>query len=219
MKLNLVCVLILFGLGLAQASEKRDYPAHWWEKVPESQRQGSWEILPHEAKKGELILSKRNELGQFSNFGHTPFILDGVEYASVEALWQMMKYPDVYDLDDPRIKIDYPYSRLEVIEMFGFEAKKAGDLANEINKQHGFDFVSYQGHKFDYKDRGAGSEHHYQIIRKALIAKVFQNNHLKQLLLKTKGLILKPDHHQGENRPKSYFYHEILMDIRDNILK
>ena len=43
------------------------YPTHWWEKVPEQERRGSWEILPHEAARGEVILSKRNELGVFSN--------------------------------------------------------------------------------------------------------------------------------------------------------
>ena len=36
-----------------------DYPEHWWQKIDEQDRQGSWEILPHECKKGiELILSK-----------------------------------------------------------------------------------------------------------------------------------------------------------------
>jgi hypothetical protein len=67
MKIQLLCFLILAILNPAGAGT---YPSHWWEKVPEDDRQGSWEILPHEVNPGEVILSKRNELGVFSNFGH-----------------------------------------------------------------------------------------------------------------------------------------------------
>ena len=38
--------------------------------MPEAQR-GWWEILPQVAKSGEVILSKRNELGILSNFAAT----------------------------------------------------------------------------------------------------------------------------------------------------
>ena len=72
------------------------FPSHWWEKVPEDQRKGSWEILPQEASPGELVLSKRNELGQFSNLAATAFEFQGERFASVEALWQMMKYPGIW---------------------------------------------------------------------------------------------------------------------------
>ncbi len=53
-----------------------------------------WEILPQAAKPGEVILSKRNELGILSNFAATPFVLHGKRYASVEGFWQMMLYPE-----------------------------------------------------------------------------------------------------------------------------
>ncbi len=191
------------------------YPAHWWQKVPDAQRSGSWEILPHECKKGELILSKRNELGVFSNLGHSSFTLDGIQYESIEGLWQGMKYPEAHDATDIRNTFKgYPYTREQVYLMHGFDSKKAGDKANKINKQNDVDWVSYQGIKFNYKDMGAGSGLHYQIIYNATKAKVLQNPEIKELLFKTKGLILMPDHEQGSNRPKSYFYHKILMDIR-----
>src|SRR5262245_15838710 len=38
------------------------YPAAWWNPIPKDQAK-SWEILPQEAELGEVILSKRNELG------------------------------------------------------------------------------------------------------------------------------------------------------------
>lgn len=195
------------------------YPAHWWQHVPDTQRQGSWEILPHEAKPGEVILSKRNELGVFSNLGHSPFHFEGKHYASIEALWQMMKYPDLTDRKDPRIAYahEYPYTRLEVYELDGFTAKRAGDAANKINKKYSFDFVSYKRVHFNYKDLASGSDRHYKIIKQAIKEKVLQNPRIMQLLLKTKGLVLKPDHSIRENSPKSYYYNKILMDIRDGL--
>ena len=46
------------------------YPDVWWQEVPVAQLPG-WEIPPQSAdrSKGEVVLSKRNELGQFSNLG------------------------------------------------------------------------------------------------------------------------------------------------------
>src|SRR4051812_25790346 len=42
------------------------YPPHWWAPVS---KEGApdWEIFPQDAKSGEVILSKRNELGILSN--------------------------------------------------------------------------------------------------------------------------------------------------------
>src|ERR1700734_1507991 len=77
------------------------YPAHWFTPVVDPHKP-DWEILPQAAKPGEVILSKRNELGILSNFAATPFTLHGVRYASVEGFWQMMLYPE--GPDDPRAK-------------------------------------------------------------------------------------------------------------------
>ena len=61
-----------------------------------SEREGapSWEILPQAAKPGEVILSKRNELGLLSNFAPTPFTFRGQSYASLEGFWQTTLYPE-----------------------------------------------------------------------------------------------------------------------------
>jgi len=211
-KFSVIFVLLI----AAKISFAAAYPTHWWQEISDDQRQGTWEILPHEAKKGELILSKRNELGVFSNLAHTPFFFEDEHYASIEALWQMMKYPDLSDTKDPRNVIhDYPFTRMQVFSMHGFDAKHAGDAANEINKIHKFNFVTYKHHHFNYKDMKQGSQLHYKIIKSAIEAKVKQNPSIYKLLLKTKGLRLMPDHKQGTNLPKSYAYHEILMEIRD----
>lgn len=58
------------------------YP-DWWTPVP-TNGAPAWEIFPQEAKPGEVILSKRNELGLLSNFAPTPFTFRGKRYASLE---------------------------------------------------------------------------------------------------------------------------------------
>ena len=125
MKLILILgSLITFSV---HAENTSNYPKRWWKKIPESQRK-SWEKLPQDAKPGQVILSKRTELGIFSNLSLAPFRLDGESYSSVEALWQMMKYPDPQLADDPRFQIDgWPYKRYQLKYLHGFKAKKAGD--------------------------------------------------------------------------------------------
>lgn len=213
--------MIIFALFLfVSASDSFAYPSHWWKKIAENERQGSWEVLPHEVLKNKvLVLSKRNELGVFSNFANTPFELDKKEYASIEALWQMMKYPDLSDPNDPRnsIKHLFKLTREDVSKLSGFEAKKVGDIANKINEKYNLkNILSYKKRIFNYKDFSEGSLYHYQIIKKAIELKVLSHPDIYKLLLTTKGLKLVPDHIQGDNLPKSYLYHEILMDIRDS---
>ena len=72
--MNRFLLLTSFVLLLSAAN----YPDHWWKPVPEGDL-ASWEIGPQAAVKGkEVVLSKRNELGILSNFGSTPFELDGL---------------------------------------------------------------------------------------------------------------------------------------------
>src|SRR4030095_15180368 len=69
------------------------YPAHWWAAVSKD-RAPAWEILPQEAGPGEVILSKRHELGLLSNFAATPFVFHGPRYARLEGVWETMEYPE-----------------------------------------------------------------------------------------------------------------------------
>ena len=114
-----------------------DYPDHRWTPAPWA-GPPAWEILPPEAGRGEVILSKRNELGLRSDFAATPFEFRGVRYASVEGFWQMMKYPE--GPDDPRAKfpgLEWKHTRAQVGQMTAFEAKRAGDLAEDNMKKMG----------------------------------------------------------------------------------
>lgn len=193
----------------------QDFPAAWWAPVPRESA-ASWEILPQDAGKGEVILSKRTELGVFSNFGDTPFILDGLSFGSVEGLWQSLKYPDPTIPKDKRHKISgWKYTREQVALMVGREAKNAGNEANALYRIHGLKNINWRDHFFDYVDHAAGSEFHYHLIKRAIKAKLDQNHALWDLLLKTKCLKLRSDHLAGSNEPPSFRYFEILMVLRD----
>jgi hypothetical protein len=68
--------LLTATAGFAQ-DIKRDpkYPAHWWTPINDPKKP-DWEIMPQEAGPGEVILSKRHELGLLSNFAPTPFVFN-----------------------------------------------------------------------------------------------------------------------------------------------
>ncbi len=188
------------------------YPQHWWEPVSKDQV-ASWEILPQEAAPGEVILSKRNELGMLSNFAETPFVFHDKRYRSVEGFWQMMKYPD--DPSDPRANfpgINWKFTREEVAQMVGFQAKRAGDLASENMRTMGIDWVTFEGRRMKYRTRE--KREHYALIVEVTRAKIRQNPQARHVLLSTGDLILRPDHHQSPDAPPAWRYHEILMMIR-----
>jgi hypothetical protein len=199
------------------ASSADRYPTHWWTPVS---RDGApdWEILPQEAGPGEVILSKRHELGLLSNFAATPFVFRGKHYASLEGFWQMMLYPE--DENDPRAKfpgLEWKYTREQVAEMTSFEAKSAGTLAEENMKKMGIGWVTFEGREIEYRPAAAGE--HYRLIVAATWEKVRQNPEVKKVLLATGDLILKPDHHQEVNPPAAWRYFEILTEIRSALQK
>jgi len=191
------------------------YPSHWWAPAP---REGApaWEILPQEAGPGEVILSKRNELGLLSNFAATPFEFRGQRYASLEGFWQMMKYPE--GDDDPRATfpgLRWDYTRDQVAQLTAFEAKQAGTLAGENMKKMGIAWVTFAGKRFEYRPAEPGEQ--YRLIVAATWEKVRQNPEVKKVLLSTGDLVLKPDHHQEPNPPAAWQYYEILTKIRTEL--
>lgn len=200
---------LLLLLALVQSAVSATYPEHWWAPVP---REGapSWEVLPQDAGPGEVILSKRNELGILSNFAATAFVLDGVPYASVEGFWQMMKYPE--GSDDLRSTLSYPYTREEVSQMTAFTAKDAGKIGEERMKTLGIDWVTYQGSRMTYCSIVPGL--HYELIKRAMWEKVLQNPEVKKILLQTGDLILRPDHHAEGCQAPEWRYYDLWMEIR-----
>ena len=204
---------LLFAAFQAQAAPR--YPAHWWTPVPENQK-ASWEILPQAARPGEVILSKRNELGILSNFAATPFTFRGRRYASVEGFWQMMLYPE--GPDDPRARapgIVWARTRDEVAAMSAFDAKDAGTAAEENMRRIGIDWVTFEGKRLPYRSKTKGE--HYRLIVAAMHAKLAQNPRVREILLATGDLVLRPDHIEETDAPAEWRYYEVWMEIRREI--
>lgn len=178
----------------------------------------AWEILPQEAGPGEVILSKRNELGLLSNFAATPFIFHGKRYASLEGFWQMMKYPE--DADDPRAKfpsLEWKLTREQVAQLTGFDAKHAGSQADANMKKMGITWITFEGKRMEPRPAPPGE--HYKLIVEATHEKVRQNPAVQKVLLATGDLVLKPDHHQEPAAPATWRYYEILTTIRTELQK
>lgn len=200
---------------LLLAAMAASYPAHWWAPVNDPHKP-DWEILPEAAKPGEVILSKRNELGILSNFAATPFVFHGVRYASVEGFWQMMLYPE--GRVDPRAQamtVSWPHTRAEVAQMAAFEAKAAGDIAEANMRKLNIDWVTFEGRRMPYRSTKKGE--HYRLIVKAMHSKLEQNPEARRILLSTGNLTLLPDHIQEPNAPPEWAYFKIWMQIRSQL--
>jgi len=220
MNAALVTSLLPLLFVTVQASERQKvprFPPHWWAPVS---KEGApeWEILPQQAGPGEVILSKRHELGLLSNFAATPFSFRGQRYASLEGLWQMMLYPERND--DARATfpgLEWKHTRAQVARMTSFEAKSAGALAEENMKKMGITWVTFEGKRIEYRPAAPGE--HYRLIVAATWEKVKQNPEVRRVLLATGDLVLKPDHHQEAGAPAAWRYFEVLTAIRTELQK
>jgi hypothetical protein len=176
---------LLLALLLSLNLNAQTYPEEWFKPVP-LEGAPSWEILPQDAGPGEVILSKRNELGILSNFAATPFVYRGVTYASVEGFWQMMKYPESEsDLRSPSF---FPFTREQVSSMTAFDAKNAGSIGEKIMADLGISWVTFEGQQMEYCS--LTPKLHHQLIKEAMWEKLQQNPEVKRIVLATGDLKL-----------------------------
>jgi predicted NAD-dependent protein-ADP-ribosyltransferase YbiA (DUF1768 family) len=199
------------------ASSRAAYPASWFAPLPAGEKPASWEITPDKAGPGQVILSKRTELGCFSNFAATPFELDGKRYASLEGFWQSLYYPE--GDDDARAKLrEWKHARADVEKMTAFTAKRAGDEAKKVFERAGaVPWMSYRGRKFEPRGSEEDRKFHLELIERATRAKVDQNPAVRDLLLGTGDLELRPDHNPSKDATPAHHYFEILMRIRADL--
>ncbi len=188
------------------------YPEHWW--APVTGAAPEWEILPQAAKAGEVVLSKRNELGKLlSNYGETPFTYRGKKYASLEGFWQATKYPE--GPDDERLDstaVTWKYTRAQVEQMNGPDAKTAGNLANTNMQLLKIDWVTFEKQKMTYHEPGMSA--FYKLIWTAMIQKFSQNRSVCEILKKTGELQLLADHKPGKNDQAAWKYFDMWEEIR-----
>ena len=99
--------------------------------------------------------------------------------------------------------------------MIAFEAKEAGDAAEENMRKIGIDWVTFEGHRMEYRSKKRAD--HYRLIVEAMRAKLDQNPRVREILLATGDLVLRPDHIQEPNPPPEWQYFKLWMDLRSKL--
>lgn len=144
--------------------------------------------------------SSHEEIGQWlSNPTLSPFIIDGVRFASVEAFYIVIRTADA--------------SRHEAIaELHGRKAKNTGkNLQKKLRATRG----SWQGCEFEL-----GSDDHHRLLKRAIREKLLQNPEMLTAFLATAPRPIVHDTGFPESRftqlPAEKFA-RILMDLRDEL--
>jgi predicted NAD-dependent protein-ADP-ribosyltransferase YbiA (DUF1768 family) len=148
-----------------------------------------------EACREPLNITSRSPtpLRLISNFAHTPFILDGSSYASIEGFWQGLKFPEDTD-------------RRRLAALYGSEAKDAGFYAPASEE------LNYRGRKVRI-----GTWEHRQLMERACDAKFQQNEKAAAALRMTSK---RPLVHRTKPDSKTIpgvIMAEIWMRIRDQL--
>ena len=133
-----------------------------------------------------------------SNFGLSPFVFDGMLFASVEGFIQGIKFPE----GDPR--------RNSAFASSGWDAKRLGDTADRSGAYWGGVCVPY------------GSPEHHRLIERAMRARIAQSPGLQEALRSTAGATLVHKVGTGAESsttslPASVFC-RILTEIRAELL-
>jgi predicted NAD-dependent protein-ADP-ribosyltransferase YbiA (DUF1768 family) len=129
-----------------------------------------------------------------ANFAPTPFELDGVRYACVEAFWQSLRFP----IDD----------RARIAAMDGAMAKRVS--AEQPYGNH----VIYAG-----KDVSVGTWDHWQLMRRACRAKFDQNEGARLALLATGQRPLIHKVRRDSRTIPGVIMAEIWMALRESLLR
>ena len=130
-----------------------------------------------------------------SNFAHTPFELAGLEYASVEAFWQGLKYPA-------------EKQRREIALLHGRDARRTRKAAPAADR------IEYQGSSIR-----VGTWEHWRLMELACWAK-FSQHVEAQLALKSTGA--RPLEHRTRRDSQTIpgvIMAEIWMKVRGKLAK
>jgi Bacteriophage protein GP30.3 len=117
-------------------------------------------LIPLDEKPLNVASGAGERIGKLlSNFAERPFVIDGKHYASVEAFYQGLKWPD-------------PAKRAEIASLYGKAAKSA---ARGAPRSETFE---YEGDTYRF-----GSGEHHRLIKRAIHASLDQNKDiLKQFV-------------------------------------
>lgn len=132
-----------------------------------------------------------------SNFAHTPFVLDGRTYGSVEGFYQSLKFSD-------------PLKRIEVAGLWGRAAKRAGGRSQPS-------LTEYNGQTLQL-----GSAEHHELIKRAIRGKLDQHPDLAREFAATHPRPIQHDLGHPESSstklPARDFV-RILTELRDELVQ
>jgi predicted NAD-dependent protein-ADP-ribosyltransferase YbiA (DUF1768 family) len=128
-----------------------------------------------------------------SNFAHTPFDFDGQSYASVEAFWQGLKFPE-------------ESRRRQIAALHGQEARQAGFEAQEAGT------IEYQGQIVR-----VGTHDHWRLMSAACWAKFNQHEMAKRALLGTGDRPLQHKTRRDSRTIPGVIMAEIWMKVRRSL--
>lgn len=134
-------------------------------------------------------------LALISNLAHTPFELDGLDYASVEGFWQGLKFGEEAD-------------RIRITAMHGLAAKEAGRGAPRGA------VIRYGGEPIR-----TGTWEHWRLMERACRAKFAQHEAARAALLGTGGLLLTHRIGRDSKTIPGVIMAAIWMRIRDRLLR
>lgn len=157
---------------------------------------------------GPVYIKYRDPAVAFiSNLALTPFQIDGVEFSSVEAFIQYIKYQPTKSNETLREKI-----RLS----FGTLARGLGHQANqrisELKRKGGFPHVYWQGRKIDH-----GSKDHHDLISRAIEIKFRSNGAARGQLLATGDRELAHSMPSGKHTSVTSLPPDVFVDILTTI--
>lgn len=136
------------------------------------------------------------EVGRLmSNFAHTPFTLDGVEFASVEGFYVYLKFLE-------------PEKREKARTMWGVRAKNFGK-ASKLTRS------SYLGEEFDL-----GSERHHELVKRAIRAKLAAHPEIARAFVATSPRPIMHDTGRPEptgTRFPAAVFCRILTELREEL--
>ena len=130
-----------------------------------------------------------------SNLAHTPFELHGETYASIEAFWQGLKFPELE-------------RRRQISELHGLEARRAG-------------FEAEASETLNYRDQRVrvGTSEHWHLMYLACKAKFLQHREARAALLGTGERPLIHKTRRDSRTIPGVIMAEIWMRIRRTLTK
>ena len=145
-----------------------------------------------EACREPLNITSRSpgDLHLISNFGPTPFVLDGMSYECIEGFWQGLRFPDEVD-------------RQRIAKLHGRAAKAAG-----------YDAPSDEEFHYGGKRVLVGTWEHWQLMRRACIAKFEQHDAARAALRATGTRPLTHKMRSDSRTIPGVIMAQIWMDIR-----